>query len=118
MSTSYVKVIPKDDGAIISVNGFDITITVQLSDRQPDIPRPDPITLDYLQMRFEHFLSELDIREEAFDIIIEPKSFLGRDMFAAVATIIEELGGRYVSAGKESRFIIPKTSGDRSSSNS
>jgi hypothetical protein len=113
-----VKVIPQDDGAIISVNGFDITITVRSSGRQPSIPRPDPITLDYLQMRFEHFITELDIREEVFDIVVEPKSFLGRDMFAAVATIIEELGGRYISAGKESRFIIPKTLDVRKSSNS
>ncbi|UCH38110.1 MAG: hypothetical protein JSV76_02820 [Candidatus Bathyarchaeota archaeon] len=116
MSTTNVKVTPKDDGAIITVNGFDIVITIQPSDRSLRIPRPDLITLEYLRIRLDQFLPELDIRDGELDIVVEPKSFLGRDVFAAVATIIEELGGRYVSAGRESRFVIPKTLGNRLSS--
>lgn len=38
---------------------------------------------------------------------ISPKSFLGSDNFAKIAAVVRELNGEYVSAGKESHFIVP-----------
>lgn len=41
-------------------------------------------------------------------IIVKPKRFLGSDNFAKIASIVHELGGEYISAGKNSHFEIPK----------
>ena len=97
-----VKVTPKDDGAVISFNGYDIVVTVTPTEEAA--PR---ITVASVEARLEEHLQELDVREEEEGIIVKPKGFLGREKFAAIAAVIEELGGRYVSAGKESRFLIP-----------
>jgi len=37
-----------------------------------------------------------------------PKRYLGRKRFSEIAELMRELGGNYVSAGKESKFLIPK----------
>ena len=112
-----VKVTAKDDGAVISIDGFDRTITVKPSVEAPTSPTPSQIepsiptsriTIEYVKSMLEDYLDELDIREEVVSIVVKPKSFLGRDKFATIAAFVEELGGSYISAGKESRFIIPK----------
>ena len=41
-------------------------------------------------------------------VIVKPKRFLGSDNFAKIASVVRELGGEYVSAGKNSHFEIPK----------
>ena len=108
---SKVKVTAKENGAIISVNGFDITITVKPSTAPPkEVPiqiRPR-ITVESVKTKLTEHLKELDIIEEAEGIVVRPKGFLGRDRFASIATLIEEIGGKYISAGKESRFLISR----------
>ncbi|MCW4034387.1 MAG: hypothetical protein NWF03_03390 [Candidatus Bathyarchaeota archaeon] len=47
-----------------------------------------------------------DERENIF--IVKPRRFLGSDNFAKIAAVVRELGGEYVSAGKNSHFKIPK----------
>ena len=39
---------------------------------------------------------------------VKPKGFLGSQNFAAIADIVKQYGGEYVSAGKNSHFRIPK----------
>jgi hypothetical protein len=39
---------------------------------------------------------------------IKAKRFLERDDFSQIAQIVKGLGGKYVSAGKDSHFEIPK----------
>ncbi|MEJ2241389.1 MAG: hypothetical protein P8Y18_04525 [Candidatus Bathyarchaeota archaeon] len=41
-------------------------------------------------------------------IIVKPRRFLGSDNFAQIAAIVRDLGGEYISAGKNSHFKIPK----------
>ncbi|KON31883.1 hypothetical protein AC477_03685 [miscellaneous Crenarchaeota group-1 archaeon SG8-32-1] len=41
-------------------------------------------------------------------IVVKPKRFLGSDNFAKIASVVRELGGEYISAGKNSHFKIPK----------
>ena len=41
-------------------------------------------------------------------IIVKPRKFLGSDNFAKIASLVRELGGEYISAGKESHFKIAK----------
>jgi hypothetical protein len=41
-------------------------------------------------------------------IIVKPRRFLGSDNFAKIASVIRNLGGEYISAGKNSHFKVPK----------
>lgn len=41
-------------------------------------------------------------------VIVKPRRFLGSDNFAQIAGIVRDLGGEYISAGKNSHFKIPK----------
>ena len=40
-------------------------------------------------------------------IVVRARQFLGSEVFSKVANITRALGGRYISAGKESHFEIP-----------
>lgn len=50
----------------------------------------------------------IDTDSSAMFVIVKPSKFLGSENFAKVASAIRELGGSYVSAGKNSHFTIPK----------
>jgi hypothetical protein len=58
------------------------------------------------------FSSELEgmllFEEKEKLIIVRPRRFLGSDNFAKIASIIRNLGGEYISAGKKSHFEVPK----------
>jgi hypothetical protein len=58
------------------------------------------------------FSSELEgmltFEEKEKFIVVRPRRFLGSDNFAKIASIIRNLGGEYVSAGKKSHFEVPK----------
>lgn len=41
-------------------------------------------------------------------VVVKPRRFLGSDNFAKIASVVRELGGEYVSAGKNSHFEVPK----------
>jgi hypothetical protein len=44
-------------------------------------------------------------------IIVKPRRFLGSDNFARIASIVRDLGGEYISAGRNSHFKVPKEVG-------
>ena len=44
-------------------------------------------------------------------IIVKPRRFLGSDNFAQIASIVRNLGGEYISAGRNSHFKVPKEVG-------
>lgn len=50
----------------------------------------------------------LSFEDKGEYIMIKPRQFLGSENFARIASIIREVGGEYISAGKESHFRIPK----------
>jgi hypothetical protein len=50
----------------------------------------------------------IDVDSSAMFVIVRPSKFLGSENFSKVASAIRELGGQYVSAGKNSHFTIPK----------
>ncbi len=67
--------------------------------------------IDQVKNNFPKDLAELltfEIKENC--AIIKPKQFLGSGNFAKIAAIVRNLGGEYVSAGKESHFKIQKKS--------
>ena len=106
--SSKVKVTPTQDGAVITVDGLDITITVKPSSAIPEAPAPPRIIVESVRSRLAEYLEDINVSEEAEGIVVKPTGYLGRDKFASIAAIVRELGGNYVSAGRESRFVIPK----------
>jgi len=53
----------------------------------------------------------LIFEESGTFIIVKPRRFLGSDNFAKIASIIRNLGGEYISAGRNSHFKVPKAMG-------
>jgi hypothetical protein len=50
----------------------------------------------------------LFFEESGSFVIVKPRRFLGSDNFAKIASIVRDLGGEYVSAGRNSHFKIAK----------
>ena len=50
----------------------------------------------------------LDFFEKGDYVIAKPKHYLAGEDFKAIASVTEELGGDYISAGKESHCRVPK----------
>ena len=63
---------------------------------------------DVKQMFSPELGGMLFFEEKENYIIVKPRRFLGSDNFAQIASIVRDLGGEYVSAGKNSHFNIPK----------
>ncbi len=63
----------------------------------------------------EAFSSELagmlTFEENEKYIIVRPRRFLGSDNFAKIASVVRNLGGEYISAGRNSHFKVPKETG-------
>lgn len=53
-------------------------------------------------------LLRIDAEESTMMVMVRPAQFLGSDNFSKVAAIVRNLGGQYVSAGKNSHFEVPK----------
>jgi hypothetical protein len=53
----------------------------------------------------------LIFEESGTVIIVKPRRFLGSDNFAKIASIVRNLGGEYVSAGRNSHFKVSKEAG-------
>jgi len=53
-------------------------------------------------------LQMLEIEETSKAYTIKPKIYLGRKAFTAISDVVKLAGGHYFSAGKASKFIIPK----------
>jgi len=66
-------------------------------------------TIDDIKTLFPKDLGEMLMFEEMEeDIIIKPRQFLGSENFAKIASIVRDVGGEYISAGKESHFRVPR----------
>ncbi|MCW4021401.1 MAG: hypothetical protein NWF14_09280 [Candidatus Bathyarchaeota archaeon] len=67
-------------------------------------------TMDDVQKAFAQDLADMLHFEEADEhVLVKPKQYLGSDTFRRIATIVrDQLGGEYVSAGKDSHFRIPR----------
>ena len=65
--------------------------------------------LEPIKKAFPPELANLLIFEETKDfVIIKTKGFLGSANFAKIASVVRELGGNYISAGKDSHFKIER----------
>ena len=50
----------------------------------------------------------IDTTTSNLSVILKPKQFLGSDNFSKIAATVRNIGGAYVSAGKNSHFEVPK----------
>ena len=50
----------------------------------------------------------IDTESSTMFVMVKPAQFLGPENFAQLAKIIREIGGQYVSAGKNTHFEVPK----------
>ena len=78
---------------------------------QPAMPEISERTKDIedLKMMFPEDLESLLSFEEKEDyVMIKPRQYLGSENFAKIASVVREIGGEYVSAGKASHFRVPR----------
>lgn len=62
-----------------------------------------------IQAAFPKVLLEmLSFEESEMYVMIRPRQFLRSEDFAKIASVSRDLGGEYISAGKDSHFRIPK----------
>ena len=89
--------------------------TIQTPPLTPALaPTPAPTgakerSVEDIRMSFpEELEARLGFEEKGDLIIIKPKSFLGSENFAKIASAVRGMGGEYISAGKDSHFRVPK----------
>ena len=63
---------------------------------------------DVKQAFSQELVGMLLFEETGKFIVVKPRRFLGSDNFAKIASVVRELGGDYISAGKNSHFKISK----------
>ena len=78
----------------------------------PAVPVTSPTKargIDDVKQAFSSELAGMLIFEDAGTfVVVKPRRFLGSDNFGRIASIIRNLGGEYVSAGRNSHFNVPK----------
>ena len=84
---------------VIDLSGEDISYLA---------PSPPCSLEDVLNLFSASELRMLEIGETTKAYTIKPKAYLGRKAFAAISDIVKLAGGHYFSAGRASKFIIPK----------
>jgi hypothetical protein len=69
-------------------------------------------SLEDIRMSFPEDLENLLNFEDKTDyIMIKPRQFLGSENFAKIASTVRNMGGEYLSAGKDSHFRVYKKRG-------
>lgn len=70
---------------------------------------PKASALEEIKVTFPNDMQKLLTFEDKGDHIrVAPRQFLGSENFAKIASIVRDLEGEYVSAGKESHFKVGK----------
>ena len=73
------------------------------------MPSEKKQNLNEIKKAFSSELMAMLLFEEKADfVIVKPRRFLGTENFARIASVVRDLGGEYVSAGKNSHFKIAK----------
>ena len=102
---------------IISDDLAEISKSLKATATLKEIPEVTPLTqtrqmqtINDVQKIFPRDLAGMLYFEETDEyILIRPRQYLGPENFAKIASIVrDQLGGEYVSAGRESHFRIPR----------
>jgi len=88
-----------------------VTAQQTITFEEPSPIQGNTVTIESVQNRFPPELADLLYFEDADEhILVKPRQYLGSDNFRRIASIVrDQLGGEYISAGRESHFRIPKT---------
>jgi hypothetical protein len=77
-------------------------------EKEPETAEAKPSIIEVVKAKFPADLAQLlSFQVEGAWIIAKPNQFLGSENFARIAAITRELGGEYISEGKQSHFRIP-----------
>jgi hypothetical protein len=101
-------VTPREDGAVITVEGFEIEIKVRPQWKLVrDLVASGELkpTVESLRKDLSPYMKDLDIHVDEDKITVKPRRYLGGD-FPPVTEIVAYYGGSYISEGRNSRFII------------
>src|SRR4030067_1950766 len=72
---------------------------------KPQEKQPEPLILEAFP---EELANMLTATIDGNRWVLKPKQFLGDESFRRVLDTVQSLGGRYVSAGKQSHFEVPR----------
>ena len=106
---SALKQLHEDNQAKLEIMSK-YTATAKSAVAKPSKPQSDKRTIDDVRKAFPQDLAGMITFEESGNnIIIKPRHYLGSDYFARIAAIIrDQLGGQYISAGRDSHFKVPR----------
>jgi hypothetical protein len=62
--------------------------------------------IDEVKKTIDDWIEDVDITEEKGSVIVMPKGFLGKDIWYEINDALNSLDAEWVSAGKESRWIV------------
>ena len=97
------------DLAEVSKSLKEATAQKTLSPEVPVVSPPKTYDVGGVKQAFSAELASMLLFEETGKfVVVKPRRFLGSDNFSKVASVVRELGGEYVSAGKNSHFKVPK----------
>jgi transcription elongation factor Elf1 len=89
--------------------GAVLVLSVTVKEHSAAETETKTVTLSSVKVAFPEDLEPLLTYEDKGDkIILKPKQLLSTETFAEIAAIVRDLGGEYVSAGKDSYFKISK----------
>jgi hypothetical protein len=84
-------------------------ITHPIAPPQAAVSHEGQKSLEDIRMSFPTDLEDLLNFEDKTDyFVIKPRQFLGSENFAKIASTVRNLGGEYISAGKDSHFRVYK----------
>lgn len=84
-------------------------ITQKVETPVSEVPFEKKFNLNGVKEAFSSELADMLMFEESGKfVVVKPRRFLGSDNFARIASIVRELGGEYVSAGRDSHFKIAR----------
>ena len=65
-------------------------------------------TIDDVKGALEEWTDQVDVSEGDGSITVTPKGYLGKELWYQMNSALKPFGAEWVSAGKESRWIIKK----------
>jgi hypothetical protein len=71
-----------------------------------------PASIQDIKGVLDRWIEDVDVTEENDSIVVIPKGFLGKELWYQINNALKPFDADYVSAGKESRWVIRKSQGE------
>lgn len=63
-------------------------------------------SIEDVKNRLEEWIEQVDVTESDDSILVTPKGYLGKELWYQINNALRQLYAEWVSAGKESRWVI------------